>query len=99
MICIWLHKMYTINFPAGVSFTEKIKTSCGKSKYERFSSLQEATTECGKDSDCSGVYDSRCDGKYWYLCPYDSTYPSTSSCTYMKGGKVRRIYWKISAHN
>lgn len=84
--------MYTINFPGGASFTQKYKTSCGKSKYKKFSSLQEAQTECGKDSECSGVYDVHCDGKYWYLCPYRSTYSSTASCTYMKEGKVKKIY-------
>ena len=88
--------MQITNLPAEVSFTQKNKTTCRKSKYNKFSSLQEAKTKCGEDSGCHGVYDARCDGKRWYLCPYGSTSVSSSSCVYIKEGKVRKIHWKIS---
>lgn len=64
------------------------KTSCGqfvnKNSNEKFKSLDDATEQCSKDSKCSGVYDVDCDGKEYYLCPLNSTYPSKKSCTHMK---------------
>ena len=84
--------IYTTNISVGVSFTQKNKTSCAKSKYKTFSSLNEAIIDCSKSIECSGVYDAMCDGGHWFLCPYGSTYVSTSgnSCTYMKEGNVSK---------
>lgn len=88
--------MYTTNLPAEVSFTKKYRTSCRKSKYNKFSSLQGAQNECIKDDNCSRVYDRWCDGNTWYLCPHGSIVSfSLFSCTYLKEGTFRKYIGQL----
>ena len=61
---------------------------CYNSRYNMSSSLQDAKTKCGEDSDCAGVYEAGCKGRYWHLCQYHSISFSENSCAYIKEGKV-----------
>ena len=49
-----------------------------------YDSRNRAENACTSDNTCTGFYDERCDGRYWYLCSGDLMSES-SSCAWMKG--------------
>jgi len=87
------------NFPCalneGKEYTQSKKTSCNGKGRKRYSKLEEAQEACTKDSECKGLYDSRCDGGY-YMCK-GSQRKSRSSCTWWKQTNAVQIYKEMSA--
>ena len=79
-----------------MSFTylQRNKMFC-KGKYGEYSKFEDAQAACTEDSNCVAVYDNKCDGGTFHLCPKKHYYRSSaSSCIFAKTiqGKIFDSY-------
>lgn len=66
------------------TYVQRSKTYC-RGKYAQYPTIEEAQVACSSDTNCVAVYDQRCDGKDFTLCPKkDFFLKSSSSCIYEK---------------
>ena len=60
--------------------------------YGSINSLSAAQKACSRDSHCSAVYDSGCDGNFWYLCRAGVAFRiDPSGCIYQKPEGISTI--------
>ena len=82
-----------LSFPghcnAGTTWVKQSLKHCSNFGFDgnKYSSLSAAQAACSTNSQCSGVYDSRCDNSgSFYQCDSTSLQTSSTSCVYTKSG-------------